>query len=63
MMATFVLSGRDPQGIQGVIKINHREIAEKVLDSWKASGFTEVVWAEAAAEDGRDHQHDTSPVA
>jgi hypothetical protein len=60
MMATFVLSGRDPQGMQGVIKIKHRDIAECVLESWKASGFTEVALSEAAEDAGRYGQHVTA---
>ena len=62
MSETYVLSGRDPNGTMGIVKINSREIAYRVLESWVAEGFTEVDLAETPVKHERQHQH-VSPSA
>ena len=60
MPSTYVLSGRDPQGTKGIIKINSRDVALRILESWKTEGFTEVDLAETEVEHAQQPQHVSS---
>jgi hypothetical protein len=49
-MSAFLLTGQTPRGFRANLRVDDRDIAERLIASWMRSGFTDV--------EMKDHRND-----